>query len=889
MASKEEKFLISGMTCAACQEHVRKAMASVAGVELAEVNLLSGTAKVVYIDNPCSSQVIAAVEAVGYRAEPIKFQEEWSGEGKRLRSETARQEQKKLLGRCLATFIFLIPLLICSLSTMWNWPISTSDFLLNPAVFWFMAVQCLLALAAMLVNLSVFSSGLKSLVAKCPNMDTLVSLGALASFIYSTYSLWAIKRTLTVFVSSGLEYDAFWAETVRQQLSSSYFDSCAFILFFVTLGKYLEGRAKARTSLALERLADFAPKTAFIRLADGSEVERSVSELKVGDIVVVRPGQVVPVDGIIVSGSSSLNEAALTGESLPVFKQTGQAVMSGSINCESCFEFAASQVGSNTTLAQIIRLVDEASGSKAPSARLVDKISAVFVPVVLAIAAIVGLLWYFIPVWLDSPEAGYLGHVFKYSVSVLVVACPCALGLASPAAIMSGMGRAAQLGILIRNAQSLETLSKVKAIVLDKTGTLTEGRPIVSEVISLMEDKYTSEDILRLAYSLEYHSRHPLAEAVKLKAHKIERMAVENFREIIGGGAEGRIGSRIWRIGSRRLMEQILPSESTGIGLHIADEYEKRGCSVLYVFNDQDGLGGIVALTDKLRSDSEAAVGAMQRLGLKVIVVTGDRRSSAEHMVGPLGADILHAEVLPARKAEIVKEYQTEFGCLAAVGDGINDAPALKTADVGIAIGTGIDVAVEAADVVLMKDSLLDVVRAVELSKAVMVNIRQNIFWAFAYNVLAIPIAAGLFSSFGLEFTPSVSALAMSLSSVTVVSNALRLGHFQPKLGSEEESLANKLHKTTDIRAEQNGALLETDLYKEEKMVKTICVEGMMCSKCEAHVTKALEGLAGVKVLRIEDCRNVTVQMESELEDRMLRQAVEEAGYEATSIISAAH
>ncbi|MGM9992708.1 MAG: heavy metal translocating P-type ATPase [Candidatus Bruticola sp.] len=886
MAVQEEKFLIYGMTCAACQEHVRQAIASVGGVKSVEVNLLAGTARAVYEGDSCSEQIILAVKHVGYQAKLMPPHGDWSGEGRRLRSETFRQEQTKLFKRFLITLAFLGPLLICSSSVMFNWPISIDRLLLTPATFWFMILQCGLALAAILANISIFSSGLKNLLAKCPNMDTLVSLGTLASFVYSTCNLWTVKKTLIALESSGLADNSFLAATVKEHLSASYFDSCVFILLFVALGKYLEGRAKAKTSLVLEQLADFAPKTAFVRLSDGSEVERAVSELRVGDILIIRPGQVLPVDGSIVSGSGYLNEAALTGESLPVFKQVGQSVLSGSINCDGCFDFSASQVGSSTTLAQIIRLVDEASSSKAPSSRLVDKISAVFVPAVLAVAFIVGLLWYILPTLCHSTEVGSLKNVFKYGVSVLVVACPCALGLASPAAIMSGMGRAAQLGILIRNAQSLETLSKIKAVVLDKTGTLTEGRAVVSEVVSLLKEKYTSEDILRLAYSLEYNSCHPLAEAVKLKAQKLERCKVENFREIVGGGAEGRINSLVWKIGSRQLMEQTLASGGRRPIWPSADEYEKRGCSLIYLFNEQDGLAGVIALTDKLRNDSKAAVVAMQRLGLKVIVVTGDRRNCAENVAATLGVDILHAEVLPARKAEIVKQYKSEFGCLAVVGDGINDAPALKAADIGIAIGTGIDIAVEAADVVLMKDSLLDIVKAIELSKAVITNIRQNIFWAFAYNVLSIPIAAGLFSRFGLELTPSLSALAMSLSSVTVVSNALRLGHFQPKFKLDEAGTAGDGQTSTDIRIDQNGLSSKIVPCKELKVIKTISVEGMMCPKCEAHVTKALESLNGVQVLRIEDCKNVIVRMESEIEDTVLRQAVEEAGYTATEVIS---
>lgn len=887
MAARGDKFLITGMSCAACQAHVSKAISALEGVAQADVNLLSSTARVFYKDKPCPTEVIKAIQEAGYQAELLKDEGVWQASSRQRRSEAAKNEQRSLAIRCICTFIFLLPLLACSTSVMFGWPIDILSMVPEPTILWFVVFQCALALLAMLINGKIFVSGFKSLLSGAPNMDALVCMGTLASFAYSVFNLWSIDKILGLISASKLDSVAFLVETLHQSLSATYFDSCAFILFFVTLGKYLEGRAKAKTSLALEKLADLAPKTALIKKADGSEEERQVGLVSVGDTIVMKPGWTVPVDGIIVSGSSSLDESALTGESLPVVKQVGDVALSGSINCEGRFEFVASQVGADTTLAQIIRLVDEASNSKAPSARLADKVSSVFVPIVFALALITGLLWYYVPLWLDLPESVYWGTALKYAVSVLVVACPCALGLASPVAIMVGMGRAAQFGILVRNAQSLEELSAAKAVIFDKTGTLTEGKPAIIDYQTFCEDKYNRNQVLTYAMSLEQSSSHPLAVAVTKAAQDkgLSALPIDNFKEVVGGGVEALIEKQIWKIGSRGYMAKSIMSDCSSGKLQHINEYEAQGYSILYLANQKDNLVGIIVLADQLRPDSVEAVQSLHELGIKAIVLTGDRKQAAERIAEQVKADALYAEVLPSQKADVVKKYKTEAGKIIVVGDGINDAPALKIADVGVAIGTGIDIAVEAADVVLMKNSLLDVVRAIELSKAVLGNIRQNLFWAFAYNVLAIPVAAGLFSGWGIELTPSLAALAMSLSSVTVVGNALRLNGFYPGLIAKVKHNRSASSEKTEATLLQNENKKQIDA-EEKVMTKILYVDGMMCEKCEMHVTRALESIEGVKVSRIErEQKIVAVELSREVTDEILREAVEKAGYKVENIV----
>lgn len=886
MAARGDKFLITGMACAACQAHVSKAISALEGVEQADVNLLSGTARVFYKGQPCPTEVIKAIQEAGYEAELLKDEGVWQGGNRQKRSETAKAEQRALWLRCVLTFVILLPLLACSTSVMFGWPVPILRMDPRPEMVWFVAGQGILAILAMLINWPIFASGFRSIISRSPNMDALVCMGTLASFVYSVFNLRSINETV-IWLSSNLfgSYDRFLLETLHQSLSSTYFDSCAFILFFVTLGKYLEGRAKAQTSLALEKLADLAPKTAFIKKADGSEEERPVSLVAVGDTVVMKPGQTVPVDGIIVSGASSLDESALTGESLPVVKQVGDVALSGSVNCEGRFEFVASQVGADTTLAQIIRLVDEASNSKASSARLADKVSSVFVPIVFALAALTGLLWYYVPIWLDFLEPVYWGNAFKYAVSVLVVACPCALGLASPVAIMVGMGRAAQFGILVRNAQSLEELSAAKAVIFDKTGTLTEGHPTIIDYQSFRENEYSREQILVYALSLEQNSRHPLAVAVTKAAQtkELNALPVNDFKEVIGGGVEGVIDKLTWKIGSRGYMAKSIMADYSSVKLQRINEYEAQGYSVLYLANQKDNLIGLIVLADQLRPDSAEAVHCLHELGLKSIILTGDRRLAAERIAEQVKADVLHSEVLPSQKADIVKKYKAELGKIIVVGDGINDAPALKIADVGVAVGTGIDIAVEAADVVLMKNSLLDVVTGIELSRAVLRNIRQNLFWAFAYNVLAIPVAAGIFSGIGIELTPSLAALAMSLSSVTVVGNALRLNGFYPS-----SVVKAKHRRATDcVTSSSVSDTVEEHISKEDKkMAKILYVDGMMCGKCEMHVTRALESIEGVKVSRIErDQKMVAVELSHDVSAETLKKVVEEAGYKVENIV----
>lgn len=919
--SRQLKFTVRGMSCAACQGHVQNAVSALEGVEKAEVNLLTARLSVECKDSGVTpGQIIEAVTKAGYGAEEISARSSaWSRSERERRSLRAKSEQNALQVRLWLTALILVPLFYLACAPMWGWPspFSAAD---PDSVLHLLQLQFFMALAAGIINRKLFSSGLRSIWSGSPNMDALVCVGYLASFLYSSAALMMLwghtpssvppdAQTLLP-VNAGAWY-------ARKALESVYFDSCAFILFFVTMGRFLESGAKVRTVSALEKLADLMPRRVSVRRGD-SVSEIDAEELVPGDIVVVKSGQTVPADGKIVSGGSYADMSALTGESVPVFKKAGDEIVSASICCGGSFEFEASQVGSDTVLAQIITLVDEAAESKAPAARLADKVSAVFVPAVMGIAFAVWAVWMLCGASFEQ--------ALGFGVSVLVVSCPCALGLAAPVALMVGMGRSAQLGILIKNAQSLEVLHSVQAVCLDKTGTLTQGRLSVSAFLACGKDS-DAEEILSCAASVEQGSQHPAGRALVQAFEKLypERSAEKcaGFREYPGLGVEGTVSGRLWRVGRFSFAAEFEKELTEGAGAdgsaipepesfsaacrRYADKWEHEGRSLLFISCRGEGLAGAAALSDELRHDSAEAVRLLHELGIKTVIVSGDSRAAVEHAGRLTGADEVHAEVMPSGKEEVLRSLHDRGLITAMAGDGINDAPALKRADIGIAVGGGTDIASEAADVVLMRQSLSDIAAAVKLSLAVTLNIKQNLFWAFFYNCLAIPAAAGAFwHLWGLRLTPAAAALAMSLSSFCVVSNALRLRSFKPSeaenRGQEENACGQNgaaenieiLYAGTRRHADEGktGTKLQADSDSAGKgsidMRKIITIEGMMCGHCQAHVKKALEALEGVQEAAVSfETGKAEVTLSAEVADSVLSAAVAGEGYKPVKIETA--
>ncbi|MCI8552875.1 MAG: copper-translocating P-type ATPase, partial [Lawsonibacter sp.] len=756
----KQKFNITGMTCSACSAHVEKAVGKLEGVRAADVSLMTNSMVAEYDETILSpEEIIQAVIQSGYGAAlPQKA------------GERAATPQEDVVGKELASmkrrlvwsFVFLLPLFYISMGHMMGAPLP-GVLLGHENAVAFGLTQLLLTLPIMYINDKYYKVGFKTLWNRAPNMDSLIAVGSAAAVVYGVFAIYQMGY--------GLGHGDM--ERVAKYHMDLYFESAGMILTLVTLGKFLETRSKGRTGEAITRLMDLAPKTATV-LRDGAEVELPVEEVQVGDRVVVRPGQSIPVDGVIVEGQSAVDESALTGESLPVDKGPGDRVAAASINKSGFFTFEASRVGEDTTLAQMIRLVEEASASKAPIAKLADKVSGIFVPVVMGIALISALAWL------------VTGHgvtqALTAGVAVLVISCPCALGLATPVAIMVGTGKGAENGILIKSAESLETLHTIDTVVLDKTGTLTQGRPVVTDILAQREDT-----LLALAASLEAPSEHPLATAILEESRKrnLSLTPVSGFEAVHGRGARAILDGRTYLGGNRAMMEEagIAPGSLTVQ----ADELAAQGKTPLY-FGDETNkkLLGIIAVADTPKPSSKDAVAAFQELGLEVVMLTGDNQRTAEAIGRELGVTQVMAEVLPQDKERKIASLQAEGRKVAMVGDGINDAPALARADVGLAIGAGTDVAIESADIVLMKSDLLDVATAVELSRATIRNIKENLFWAFFYNALCIPLAAGVFyAALGWQLNPMFAAAAMSLSSVTVVTNALRLRFFKSKHRSD--------------------------------------------------------------------------------------------------------
>ena len=818
----KQKFDVQGMTCAACSAHVEKAVCKVAGVDGVNVNLLGNSMVVDYDEGATDAgQIIHAVEEAGYGAS-LPAAKGATAQPKQV--NMMEEEAAGMKRRFLTSLIFLVPLFYIAMGHMMGWPLPA--FFHDPGnVFVVALIQFLLTLPIMYINDKYYKVGFKTLWHRSPNMDSLIALGSSAAVIYGVAALFQIAW--------GLGHGD--GARVERWSMDLYFESAGMILTLITLGKWLETRSKGKTSQAITRLMDLAPKTAAVQ-RNGVEVEIPVEEVMMGDLVVVRPGGRIPVDGIVVEGSSSVDESALTGESLPVEKGIGDQVAAATINKSGYFVFRATRVGEDTTLAQMIKLVEEASASKAPIAKLADK-------------------WFVLTRSIES--------ALTAGVAVLVISCPCALGLATPVAIMVGTGKGAENGILIKSAEALETLHTVRTVVVDKTGTLTQGKPAVTDCIPA--EGVTEEELLCVAASLEKPSEHPLAEAILTRAEErnVPLAPIQDFVALSGRGVRGTLHGVPVLAGNRAMLEE------AGIALEVfgkrGEALAQGGKTPLY-FAEEGRVLGVVAVADPPKPTSAAAVREFRELGIDVVMLTGDNRRTAEAVGRELGVTRVIAEVLPQDKEKVVADLQAQGGRVAMIGDGINDAPALARADVGMAIGAGTDVAIESADVVLMKSDLLDAVTAVRLSKKVIRNIKENLFWAFIYNIIGIPLAAGVwFPITGWQLSPMFGAAAMSLSSVCVVSNALRLKFFRP------------LHP--EAPAEQ----IETQ-KGSSTMTKTMTINGMMCAHCQAHVEKALNAIDGVTATVDLAAKTATVTLSHEVADEVLKNAVTEAGYEVVSI-----
>lgn len=879
---KKETYDITGMSCAACSARIEKGISGMEGMQQCSVNLLKNSMTVSYDEAELDSgKIIHQVEDIGYGASLHQTQGSKttgaSGRGKNGATDAAAAAAKQMKQRLIVSLVFTIPLFYISMGHMAGWPLPL--WLLgarNHMIFAF--TQFLLVLPVLIAGGHYFKNGLKNLWHRSPNMDSLIALGSGAAFVYGIYAIYKIAWGFSI-------EDMDMVETFGMNL---YFESSAMILTLITLGKFMEARAKSKTSEAITKLMDLAPKTAKV-LRNGQEEEISVDDVQNGDILVVRDGDTVPVDGKITEGFASVDESAITGESLPVDKQTGDPVTGGTINRTGYFQMEATAVGEHTTLSKIIQLVDDATSSKAPIAKLADRVSSVFVPVVITIALLAAILWLL------------AGQSFEFAlsvaISVLVISCPCALGLATPTAIMVGTGRGAAKGILIKSAEALEITHSIDTVVLDKTGTVTQGKPVVTDVIALEADGKTAgentqayTELLQLAFSLEKMSSHPLAEAIVKKAEACSAAfrEVSDYEMIPGQGIAGTIDKARCLAGNRKLMEtnRIDISVAAGLQEKLADE----GKTPLY-FAQGGKFLGVIAAADVVKPTSREAIARLQEMGMDVIMLTGDNARTAEAIKKQVGIKTVIADVLPQDKEEKVRQLQEQGHKVAMVGDGINDAPALARADVGIAIGAGTDVAIESADIVLMKSDLMDAASAVSLSRAVMRNIKQNLFWAFFYNAIGIPVAAGvLYPAFHILLNPMIGAAAMSFSSVSVVSNALRLRFFTPKWKQESG--------TADLQTTENGGMMEQSTAAAEiadriaqndeskgetTMKKTIKIEGMMCQHCVKAATKALEGVAGVTAVTVslEDKQAV---VEGSATDEALTAAIVDAGYEVKGI-----
>ena len=882
----KERFDVTGMTCSACSSHVEKSVSKLTGVENVSVNLLTNSMQVEFDENKLDTAgIIKAVEDAGYGA-AVKDGHAKSGTKTSGQSDSqensglsaVEQNVKNMKKRLIVSLIFWIPLMYVSMGHMiYQWlnipmPPFTMNFLHgNENAITYAFTQFLLLLPILIANQKYFKNGFKTLWHRSPNMDSLIAIGAGAAILYGIFAIYRI----------GYAMGHGDMMVVHQYAHDLYFESAGTILTLITIGKYLETKSKGKTSEAITKLLNLAPKTVTV-VRDGVEQVVDAADVEKGEIFLVKPGESVAVDGIVLEGKSSFDESAITGESIPVPKQEGDTIVSASINKSGLIRAKATKVGEDTTIAQIIRLVEEASSSKAPIAKMADKIAGVFVPTVITIALITGIIW------LIS------GATFEFAMStaiaVLVISCPCALGLATPVAIMVGTGKGAENGILIKSGDALETAHQIDTVVLDKTGTITQGKPVVTDIICAAGKNADKTQLLQIAGSLEKGSEHPLAEAIVnyCETNSIALEKVTDFNALFGKGIEGTVSGTHYFAGNEKMMEE------KGISLSTEQKNQihalaKQGRTPL-LFADEKQFLGIVAVADVVKPTSKEAVQKFRDYGIHVIMLTGDNEVTAQAIKEQVGIDEVIAGVLPTQKEEKISALKQAGHKVAMIGDGVNDAPALASADVGIAIGAGTDVAIESADIVLMKNDLLDAVGAVKLSKAVIRNIKENLFWAFFYNSIGIPLAAGvLYPLFQIKLNPMFGAAAMSLSSVCVVSNALRLRwvklHDAKKTPIEphQDVAASTIADINQHNALDNNIKSTNNDKGESTMTTTISIEGMMCAHCQAHVEKALKEVAGVTEVTVSlENKNAVVTGDASVE--ALKQAVVDAGYEVTDV-----
>ena len=882
----KERFDVTGMTCSACSSHVEKSVSKLTGVENVSVNLLTNSMQVEFDENKLDTAgIIKAVEDAGYGA-AVKDEHAKSGAKTSGQSDSqensglsaVEQNVKNMKKRLIVSLIFWIPLMYVSMGHMiYQWlnipmPPFTMNFLHgNENAITYAFTQFLLLLPILIANQKYFKNGFKTLWHRSPNMDSLIAIGAGAAILYGIFAIYRI----------GYAMGHGDMMVVHQYAHDLYFESAGTILTLITIGKYLETKSKGKTSEAITKLLNLAPKTVTV-VRDGVEQVVDATDVEKGEIFLVKPGESVAVDGIVLEGKSSFDESAITGESIPVPKQEGDTIVSASMNKSGLIRAKATKVGEDTTIAQIIRLVEEASSSKAPIAKMADKIAGVFVPTVITIALITGVIW------LIS------GATFEFAMStaiaVLVISCPCALGLATPVAIMVGTGKGAENGILIKSGDALETAHQIDTVVLDKTGTITQGKPVVTDIICAAGKNADKTQLLQIAGSLEKGSEHPLAEAIVnyCVTNNISLEKVTDFNALFGKGIEGTVSGTHYYAGNEKMMEEKGISLSTEQKNQI-QALAKQGRTPL-LFADEKQFLGIVAVADVVKPTSKEAVQKFRDYGIHVIMLTGDNEVTAQAIKEQVGIDEVIAGVLPTQKEEKISALKQAGHKVAMIGDGVNDAPALASADVGIAIGAGTDVAIESADIVLMKNDLLDAVGAVKLSKAVIRNIKENLFWAFFYNSIGIPLAAGvLYPLFQIKLNPMFGAAAMSLSSVCVVSNALRLRwvklHDAKKTQSEpyQDVAASTIADINQHNALDNNIKSTNNDKGESTMTTTISIEGMMCAHCQAHVEKALKEVAGVTEVTVSlENKNAVVTGDASVE--ALKQAVVDAGYEVTDV-----
>ena len=856
-----EQYNVTGMSCAACSARVEKAVKKVPGVTSCSVSLLTNSMGVEGTASPAA--ILSAVQEAGYGASPKNASASKTSDASTDLDALADHETPKLKRRLIASLGFLLVLMYFSMGhMMWGWPLP----------HWFDGnhvamglVQLLLAGIVMVINQKFFINGFKGLIHGAPNMDTLVALGSMASFVWSTYALFAMTRAQV----DGND------ELVMHYMMEFYFESAAMILTLITVGKMLEARSKGKTTDALKSLMKLAPKTATL-VRDGAEVTVAIADVQKGDVFVVRPGENIPVDGVVLEGTSAVNESALTGESIPVDKAVGDKVSAATTNQSGFLRCEATRVGEDTTLAQIIKMVSDAAATKAPIAKIADTVSGFFVPAVISIAVVTTIVWLLL--------GHELGYALARGISVLVISCPCALGLATPVAIMVGNGLGAKNGILFKTAASLEAAGRTQIVALDKTGTITEGAPRVTDL--LPAEGVTETELLTLAAALESRSEHPLAKAVlaDAEAKAITPPEVTDFAALPGNGLAAKLNGMDIYAGNAAFIQTKLTLPAA-----LAQQAEKlaaEGKTPLF-FGGAGRLLGVIAVADTIKEDSPEAIRQLQNMGIRVVMLTGDNQRTADAIGRQAGVDEVIAGVLPDGKEAVIRQLQAS-GKVAMVGDGINDAPALTRADTGIAIGAGTDVAIDAADVVLMNSKLSDVPAAIRLSRATLRNIHENLFWAFIYNIIGIPLAAGLFIPFGLTLNPMFGAAAMSLSSFCVVSNALRLNLFDLHSTRHDHKTASPAAAPVQSAAENNkksDAEAPEVKTEDNTMKKTLKVEGMMCGHCEARVKKALEALPEVdEAVVSHEAGTAIVTLNAEVADDVLKNAVEAQDYKVTGI-----